>query len=213
MAKRMVVFGYSITYGNWDVEGGWVYRLRKYLDKKFLDSKSLDEWQIYNLGISAQTVDQLLERLDDEAKRRIRRKGDIIFISIDTNDAIWIKSKKRFKSGPEVFKKAITQIVKKSKKYPSEIIVVGPTPVDEFKTMPLSFSPDEYIENKILDKINNISKSVCKTEGAEFIDLYQEFNKEGYKKLLIDGLHPNTNGHELIYKIVRKFLEEKKFIK
>ena len=32
----LLVFGDSITYGAWDLEGGWVQRLRSFIDKKNL---------------------------------------------------------------------------------------------------------------------------------------------------------------------------------
>jgi len=35
MTKNILIFGASITYGVWDLEkGGWVQRLRDYLEKK-----------------------------------------------------------------------------------------------------------------------------------------------------------------------------------
>ncbi len=36
---RILVFGPSTTYGAWDIEGGWVQRLRRYLDEKQLAEK------------------------------------------------------------------------------------------------------------------------------------------------------------------------------
>jgi lysophospholipase L1-like esterase len=33
---RLLIFGDSITYGAWDIEGGWAARLRKFLDGKTL---------------------------------------------------------------------------------------------------------------------------------------------------------------------------------
>lgn len=35
---QILFFGPSTTYGAWDSEGGYVQRLRKYLDKKVIDS-------------------------------------------------------------------------------------------------------------------------------------------------------------------------------
>ena len=47
---QILVFGTSTTYGCWDIEGGWVQRLRKYLDEKQLDDPEL-YYIVYNLGI------------------------------------------------------------------------------------------------------------------------------------------------------------------
>ena len=78
MAQRILVFGYSIAQGYWDIEGGWVQRLRRYLDKKALESKDLlPSWSIFNLGISGETIDHLLDRFDSEVKARTNDKKDI----------------------------------------------------------------------------------------------------------------------------------------
>jgi hypothetical protein len=54
MRKKILVFGDSIAYGDYDKEGGWVIRLRK-----FLDERQLDSYETYNLGIP---IDETTEK-------------------------------------------------------------------------------------------------------------------------------------------------------
>ena len=48
---NILVFGDSIAYGKWDEQGGWVQRLRKYIDKKYNLIDEPKSWLVYNLGI------------------------------------------------------------------------------------------------------------------------------------------------------------------
>ena len=77
----LTVFGDSITFGKGDsLEGGWCGRLKKYFENMGGNHR------LYNLGISGNTTEDLLERFDIEAKARIKfkREGDrhIIIFSI-----------------------------------------------------------------------------------------------------------------------------------
>ena len=68
MCKVMVVCGDSITYSRGDSEGGWVQRLRKFIDKK----KNFS-YTIYNLGISGNKTSDLLKNFEFEVKNRLRK--------------------------------------------------------------------------------------------------------------------------------------------
>lgn len=57
MNNIICVFGDSITWGAWDIEkGGWVQRLRN-----FVESSSEEYIEIYNLGVSGDNTEDLLE--------------------------------------------------------------------------------------------------------------------------------------------------------
>ncbi len=68
----ILVFGDSISYGAWDIEGGWVSRLRKFLDKKNLSEENFD-CKVYNLGISGDNSSGVLNRFEFETRQRIRK--------------------------------------------------------------------------------------------------------------------------------------------
>lgn len=50
---KIIVFGDSIAYGKWDHEGGWVCRLRKYVDNMYNIGKN-GNLQVYNMGANPQ---------------------------------------------------------------------------------------------------------------------------------------------------------------
>jgi lysophospholipase L1-like esterase len=72
------IFGDSIAWGATDCEkGGWVERLKTELMVKDID--------VYNLGISGDTTENILKRMDAEAEAR---NPDIIIFSVGINDAL-----------------------------------------------------------------------------------------------------------------------------
>lgn len=75
--------------------------------------------------------------------------------------------------------------------------------VDENKTKP--WSKNEYWENDDIKKYNDEIESICKRHGLYFISLWDILTIED----LSDGLHPNTKGHEKIYKQAEKYLSKK----
>ena len=77
---QILVFGDSIDLGMWDVEGGWVQRLRRFLDKKTLADSNF-YYEVYNLGISGDTAEDLLESFEFETKKRLSNGEEAIFIS------------------------------------------------------------------------------------------------------------------------------------
>jgi len=67
-------------------------------------------------------------------------------------------------------------------------------------------------KNVYIEKYDSILKTICSKKKARFIETFQSFKKENYEKLLEDGDHPNSKGHEKIFAIVRDFLVSEKII-
>ena len=203
---QFLVFGDSITYGAWDKVGGWVQRLRT-----FIEEKHPLEHLVYNVGVSGDTSNLLLQRLEDETKRRKWSKNVFIF-QIGTNDSAFMSTKKDFWVNQEEFKHNIKEIIKKSKSFSQKIFFVGTTPVDEDKTQPIPYDTRITYLNKNIRKYNEILKEVCNEEKIPFIEIFEKFFESDYKKFLEDGVHPNSQGHEKIFEIVKDYLIKNKII-
>jgi len=205
---KFLILGDSITFGAWDKAGGWAQRLRT-----FIEEKHPEEHLVYNVGISGDTSDSLLERLEFETKNRTQEKSKIIFIfQIGTNDSVFLRNKKNLWVSQEIFRKNIKGIIKKSRNFSEKIFFIGITPVDESRTQPAYFDKNVIYRNEYIIKYNEIIKEVCNVENIPFIELLDEFFKLNYKNLLQDGVHPNSEGHKKIFEIVRDFLIENKII-
>ena len=188
--KIICIFGDSIVWGACDSEkGGWVERLK--ID---LAEKSEYNTIIYNLGISGETTQELINRLNTEAKAR---NPDTIIFSIGINDS-------HRPINLEVFEKNLQELIKKANKFTKKIIFLGLNTVDE--------SCQEVINknyfNETIEKYDNIIKISCEKNKLNYIPLK---NKIGIDDL-DDGLHPNSEGHEKIFEKVREFLIKNKLI-
>jgi len=211
---QILIFGDSIVYGSWDTEkGGWVNRLREYLEDKMLAYPSL-YYLTYNLGISGDTSTELLSRFKSETEARLKEEGEKLFIfAIGTNDATFVPSQNDFKSrGIDNFKTNLSELLKQAQQFPAKIVFVGFVPIDESKTTPFEWNPDRVLTTENLNKYQGALKSFCAENNIPFIDVYENFIKEDYKNLLDDGLHPNSSGHQKIFEIVRDYLTANKFI-
>ncbi|MCK5332274.1 hypothetical protein KAJ41_00225 [Candidatus Parcubacteria bacterium] len=200
-----------MTHGAWDkIRGGWTDRLKVFCMEKELENKKFD-YSVYNLGISGDTSENILRRLENEISCRVWENEMVkIIFAIGVNDSWFIKNKNTFKVMPDNFENNITKIIKISQKFSSNIVFVGPAPVDEIKT--ISWDIDISYKNEHIKSYNKIIKLVCRENKISFLDIFEKFLKLEYKKLLENGLHPNSKGHEIMFEIVRDFLFQNEIV-
>lgn len=205
---QIFIYGNSIAYGAWDSEGGWANLLRKYFDKRDPEAHF-----IYNLGIPVdETAEKVLQRFESETKARFYETDNIFIFATGTNSAIYMHEQKRNRALPNEFEKTIGKLAQKAKKYSSQVVFVGLTPVDEKRVDPIPWYPEGSYKDKYITQYNNIIKKISKKEGVHFVEILDRFKETDYIKLLPDGVHPNTEGHKLIFKIVKDYLEKNKII-
>lgn len=213
---NILVFGTSITYGCWDPEGGWVQRLRKYVDRKNIQEKlglSGDEIYVYNLGISGDTTEWILQRFEFEAKQRdIEDEGTVVIFQLGKNDALFNNKTGKPDIAPQKFQENLEKIIKIAKKYTQKVIFIGSLPVDESRVDPVPWLPAYSYKNEYIKEYDEITKSTCRLQGADFLDLYSKFIDSDYKKLLEDGVHGNTFGHQVIFETVKDYLLERQIL-
>lgn len=196
MGRRICVWGDSISHGAHDFEkGGWVERLKTSYTME-------DDISVYNVGISGDTTHDVLERFDVEAKAR---EPEMIVFSIGINDAIYIIDEDRHKNTEEGFRDNIKKLIAKSKIFTDKILLLSCNPVDQDKTTPISWDKNKEYHNSYIQKLNKIIEEIALEEGLLFVDIYKVFiERQNYIDLLPDGLHPNEDGHELIFQVVKE---------
>lgn len=202
---RILVFGDSITQGFWDVEGGWVARIRKSYDQKAVDTEDYDQPTIFNLGVSGNSSDDVLARFENETK--VRATEELAFvIAIGVNDA-------RTKAGANYsdvnhYKQNLDGILRLAKKHSTKILFVGLTPCVEERFHPVSWGDTGYTNSRIKSFDDTLHK-FCQENQLPFVEIYEPFAKvETETELLPDSLHPNDEGHQLIADLVLPKLQE-----
>jgi len=201
---RVLVFGDSITQGFWDVEGGWVSRLRKAYDQKAIETDDYDQPTIFNMGVSGDSSDDVLARFDNETKVRANEELAFVF-AIGVNDAR-TKAGVNF-SDVERYRKNLTEIVTQAQQYSDKILFVGLTPCVEARSNPVSWGDTGYTNTRIKE-FDSTLKEFCEQNNLSFVEIFEPFAKaESENELLPDSLHPNDNGHQLIADIVKPKLE------
>lgn len=187
--KRICIFGASSVWGVGDTEeGGWVDRLKKYFAGK-------DKTRVYNLGVPGDNSEKLLKRFVCECEAR---NPDVIIIGIGTNDSQYIGTKDNSRVSLEKFTENVTQLYTQALQFTDQIFFIGLTPVDETKTMPWKAKEQKYYDNDNIKKYNGTIENFCKQHNVPYVEVFSLIG--GTDKF--DGLHPNSKGHEKIYRKV-----------
>ena len=201
---RVLVFGASITQGFWDTHGGWVQRLRSYYDEFTVQNSPNEQPTIFNLGISGNTSTDVLNRFEAETKARWSKMERIAFIfSIGTNNAA-VDVDGREWSSPEKYFQELLELIEKARRYSNKIMFVGLPPCEETKTNPVAWADIDYTNARI-KLFEDIMRQVSDQQGIPLVPVFEtilEKNKTG-RELFADGLHPNDDGHQLIFEVVQ----------
>ena len=203
---RILIFGASITQGFWDSEGGWVQRLRKFYDAKKISGEDDDPPTIFNMGVSGDSTNELLERFTPETEARNRYGNMAIVFSIGSNDC-------RTKAGKpfldtDRYVENLGKLLDQAHKYTDKILFVGLASCDEQKSNPVAWGDTGYTNERIWE-FEQALRSFCEKNNVPMVKVFETFKEKNKKQSLIaDGIHPNDTGHELITSLVRPELEK-----
>jgi lysophospholipase L1-like esterase len=190
---NICIFGASITWGAYDAEkGGWVDRLKLW----FFVQDENNYAEVYNLGVPGATTNDLIKRIEIESEAR---KPNIIVFSIGNNDSFFEKSKNENQIRIEKFAENLEKLFLKAQKYTDKIVFVGLSGVDETKTTPVYWNKDAYYTNADINRYDSEIEKFCGENNLPYISLKNILHPGDWE----DGLHPNAEGHEKIYKKVQ----------
>ena len=201
MEKTICIFGDSIAWGAWDpAGGGWAGRLKTYLE---LNSEH--DLAVYSLGVSGDNTENLLARFAPECAAR---KPQTTIIAIGINDSQYINTKDNPRVDIKQFEDNINELTRQAKQFSETIIFIGLTRVDESKVMPIPWAAEKFYDNENIAKYNSIIEKVCAENHVLFINLSDVLDS----KDLEDGLHPNSSGHDKIFRKINEFLITNKLL-
>lgn len=203
---RALVFGSSIAEGYWATHGGWVQRLINDVARYHVThglGASDGDW-VMNLGIGGDTVRRVIDRFSPEARARLGMTAAdelVVVFAVGANDSMRIAGKEL--STPERFVEDLAELHKLASALTDRIMFVGFTAMD----------PDGEITRQFFDparvrEFHEVLAEFAHGHDAQFVDVmsaFQERLDEGHQ-LLVDGVHPNDAGHEIIYDQVKPAL-------
>lgn len=205
--RKVNCFGGSSTYGYGDRERyiGWAGRLKQDFheanEEGGIEYKDLAAF--YNLSILGNTALKLCEQVAHERTIRARRGYMMLNIfSIGTNDSAMrdngspITTEKDFVDRLRVVSGALTDD-------DATALYVGLTSIDGGRTVNFRNRGVTYQSDRI-KRYEELALTICQDKGIETVPLFDASDNDLFRATMldIDGLHPNTKGHEWVYERV-----------
>lgn len=204
--RHVYCFGDSITYGEWDEQGGWVQRLRSFADQAFISGRG-DKTLVFNLGVPGDTAEDMLKRIEGEMAARFDPEVQtLIVFAVGMNDAHYNTAEKKYFCEPQQFEANLGRLLGIARKYTKKIAVVGLNPIDQRKVDPLPWNAEKAYHSDRVKLLNAVVEKIAGEENLFFADIWKNWVQLDYRALLFDGLHPNASGHRRIAERVSAFL-------
>ena len=200
---HIIIFGDSIGQGFFDTEhNGWASHLSVYLQQKTLDSQFDIYYSVFNQSISGENTTEIYERLKNEITPRLSSsKKNVILFAGGINDAKRLQPSNDLYVPLEKTKQNVQKFIHDAKKLVDEVVFVGSVRVDEALTT--NYVNDSF-ENSDIEMYDQVVAESAREHGLVYVPLSDLIQHEH----LADGLHPNAEGHRLIYERVKSELEK-----
>ena len=192
--ERIFCFGDSITLGCNDSQGlGWPGRLCRGL--------TAGDYSVaaYNLGVNGDTSQHISARWRGEAEVRSRNSPGLLLFAFGFNDAADPDG-----NGPQVPLPASIETARElltAAGSVSEVLWIGPTPLDESASPMLSHDVSWKMHNAAIARYDEAYAELARELDLPYLRLFTEFvASERYLAALRDGdsVHPGDDGYAMI---------------
>lgn len=201
----IIALGDSVTYGvrpNREVleNETFVARLEQSLRRDFPGLRTI------NAGVPGNNTKDLLLRLDRDV---IQKHPDVVIVMIGINDAAYVDAGPVARMEPRIpmeeFRKNLIEIIERIQKTSAKVVLVTPNPISRaYIYSNVGYYSDHDI-NGALRKYAATIVSVGKSKNVPVVDVFQTWiSLNNYDSLLIDGMHPNAEGHAKISQMLAR---------
>lgn len=199
--NRIFCFGDSITYGAWDIKGGWADRLRCHFHELAIKSNFKQVNQVLNLGIGGETSTGLLSRLNNELDIRMWKSWNaVIVIAIGINDSRINDDSNKPENPVDTYKQNLIEIVTKAQSFSGKILLIGLTPLDVDN---LQFKTHTY-RNDLIQLYDAVQEQVASELNVSYLKLFDKVaSKSVFFQDMPDHLHPGTEGRRWLFKQIK----------
>lgn len=170
---------------------------------------------ITNAGVGGHDTGKARARFERDV---LNRKPNLVVIQFGINDAAVDVWKKPPAKDPRVSKSDyetnLRFFIREIRKAGGKPILMTPNPIrwtPKLKTLygKRPYDPDDDDGfNVLLRDYAEIARKIAGKEKVPLIDVYAEFQKRDVDSLLLDGMHPNAKGHELVAKLLLPVVEK-----
>ena len=191
---RIFCFGDSITLGYNDSAGlGWPGRLGRDL------VHGADSVAVYNLGVNGDTSLDIASRWRNEASARVRDATGLMLFAFGFNDAAKA-------DGGDLQVDLATSIntaraILNEAKSISEVLWIGPTPLDESVNPMQTESASWDMRNADIASYDEAYANLSQDIGVAYLRLFPDFvSSPRYRTALVAGdrVHPGDDGYAMI---------------
>lgn len=209
---RILVFGDSITQGFQDTErGGWCNRLAVEVMRRENESDYEYNRSVFNLGISGNTSDDVLMRVHNETLSRLSdlstSTSDVVVLAIGVNDSQFLMDSGESQISVEKTLFNFSQIISKISDSINTFVIVGIAPVCDGRVQPMAWKTTHGYGNKVIADYNQSLRAFASKNNHIFIDMDHVFEGDA-EQCLPDGIHPNAQGHELMFQRIKSAFEK-----
>jgi sialidase-1 len=203
VGRKIVAFGDSTTAKRGP--------LKIYAD---LIDKASPEDMVINAGIGGHNTDHARARFEHDV---IAQNPDLAIIQFGINDAavdVWKKpAATQSRVSIERYEENLRHFVHTLRAKGAKVILMTPNPIRWTPKMKEMYGrppynpedPDGF--NLRIRHYAEVMRKLAKDEGVPLIDIYREFQESGHiDQLLLDGVHPNDQGHQLVTDLLLKKL-------
>lgn len=203
---RALIFGSSIAEGYWATQGGWAQRLINNVAQYHVEhgqDANEGDW-IMNLGVGGDTVRRVIDRFPAEARARSGPgAGDdlAVVFAVGANDSMRIAGTEL--STPERFADDLAELHRLATQVTRRVMFVGFTPMD-----PDGEATKRFFDLPRVREFGDLLRTFATNSGSPFVEIAEPFQVllDSGHTLLVDGVHPNDAGHEVIYRQIKPVL-------
>lgn len=206
----ILVFGNSITQGAFDAEcGGWVSRLTAHVHQKDLDRELDDRSVVFNLGVSGENIEGIKKRFLSEYTARTNKDDQaLVIFAVGVNDSKIDLAKDNNVTPHEIYAQTLAELIG-SVRERDTVVCVGLAPIDDTNLDPMSWNPNFAYRCDEVKKYDATIQKVSEQTDRMFIPMQDVLDPAQH---LVDGIHPNAEGHRRMFERVKSALEQQGYL-
>lgn len=187
-AARIVIVGDSIAYGRCDPQGGWAAHLAA---AHIAENEA--EHRVFNLAIPGSTLTGVSEQTPSPLAPRL---PDTLLVAAGINDsALPLATAEAHVDGLAHVADNLGSLTATAMSHNARLVVVGPTWVDEERTR--DYGGLRFTQARAL-ALRESLQAWCDENYVDYLDMWEPLREK--TDLLVDGLHPTPEGHQMLYK-------------